>query len=194
MTTPRAAVALMVTANMGSMVGVFAFPALLPAFMAEWSLSSGEAGFITGVFMTGYALAAAFLTSLTDRVDARRVVLAFAVVGVLANLGFAGFATGFWSALGWRLLAGVALAGTFMPGMRALADRIEGPFQARAVALYVSSFSLGTGVSFLLAGEIGGRLRWEWAFVAAAVWTTPSSAPRRPCRSPSARMPPAPAR
>ncbi len=68
-----------------------------------------------------------------------------------------------------RALAGIALAGTYMPGLKALSDRVEGPRQPRAVALYTSSFGIGAALSFLIGGEIGTRIAWEWAFVVAAI-------------------------
>ncbi len=63
----------------------------------------------------------------------------------------------------------MALAGTYMPGLKALTDRIEGPRQPRAVAFYTSSFGIGVALSFLLSGEIAAALSWQWAFGLAAL-------------------------
>ena len=35
------------------MAGVFAFPALLPTFVDEWSLTKTQAGWISGVYFGG---------------------------------------------------------------------------------------------------------------------------------------------
>ena len=47
----------------------------------------------------------------------------------LSHFGFALFADGFWSALFLRLLAGIGWAGTYMPGLKAIADPLEGTAQ-----------------------------------------------------------------
>ena len=40
---------------------------------------------------------------------------------------FSFLAGGFWSALLCQALIGIGLAGTYIPGMKALTDRLEGP-------------------------------------------------------------------
>lgn len=169
MMSPGRLTALMCGAEVLTMAGAFAFPALLPGFFREWSLSSTEAGWISGIYFAAYALGAVVLISLTDRIDARRVWLAGAVVTVLSSAGFALLAEGFLTALLFRTLAGLGLAGTYMPGLRVLVDRYRGGTETRAIAFYTSSFSLGTSLSFLLAGEAGESLGWRWAFAVAAL-------------------------
>jgi predicted MFS family arabinose efflux permease len=150
------------------MVGVFAFPALLPAFAAEWRLSNAEAGWIAGIYFAAYAGAVPVLVAATDRVDARLVYVFGASLAAVAAAGFAGLAAGFWSALALRALAGVALAATYMPGLRVLVDRYHGPRRSRAVAFYTSSFSFGTAASFFAAGALAPRFGWPTVFALAA--------------------------
>lgn len=151
------------------MFGVFAFPALLPTFFTAWQLTNTQAGWISGIYFAAYAAAVPILSSLTDRVDARLVYLVGAAVTALAALGFALIAGGFWSALVLRALAGIGLAGTYMPGVRILVDRYDGPKQARGIAFYTASFSLGTAASFLTAGVVEQAWGWRATFVVAAV-------------------------
>lgn len=167
--SPAHLIALMCVAELLSMLGSFAFPALLPDFVAAWGLTNTQAGWINGIYFSGYTAAVPVLASLTDRIDARRVYLGGASVGALAGLGFATLATGFWSALLFRALGGLGLAGTFIPGLKALVDRVEPGVQPRAVALYTAVFGLGTSLSFFAAGEVGRVAGWRWAFAAAAV-------------------------
>ncbi len=150
------------------MVSVFTFPALLPQFINEWQLTHTEAGWINGVFFGGYSLAVPVLASLTDRVDGRRIYLVSAALSALAALGFAGYASGFWSALGFRALGGLALAGTFIPGLKALVDRLEGTARARAISFYTATFSLGMSLSFFVSGWLGQSYGWQTAFTTAA--------------------------
>ena len=150
------------------MAGVFAFPALLPGFLDAWALSKTDAGWISGLYFAAYALTAPPVLALTDRVDARLVYAGGAVLSALSAAGFALFAAGFWTALAFRTLAGAGLAATYLPGLRALMDRYRGPKASRALSFYTSSFSLGTALSFLLAGEIAGAFGWRWAFAVTA--------------------------
>lgn len=151
------------------MVGVFAFPALLPAFVGEWGLSNTEAGWISGVLFAGYTMAVPVLTTLTDRIDAKRVYLFGALVAGLSGLAYAFMAEGFWSALGLRFLAGIGLAGTYMPGLKAMVDRTRGPQQARWISFYTASFSLGTSGSFMIIGAVAEIWGWKAAFALAGI-------------------------
>jgi predicted MFS family arabinose efflux permease len=151
-----------------TMAGVFAFPALLPTFIDEWSLTKTEAGWISGVYFGAYALIAPPLLALTDRLDARWVHLGGALLTAAAAAGFALFAQGFWTALLFRALGGASLAATYLPGLRVLMDRYRGPRPSRALSFYTSSFSLGTAVSFLLVGESAALFGWRAAFAATA--------------------------
>jgi MFS family permease len=151
------------------MLGVFAFPALLPFFLRLWGLSNGQAGWINGIYFAGYTLAVPLLTGLTDRMDARRIYLTFCILGVLSNLGFAFLAAGFWSALIFRGLSGLGLAGTFIPGLKAIIDRTESRAHPRAVAFYTACFGLGVSASFYFAGEMFRWLGWKETFGIAAL-------------------------
>ncbi len=167
--TARRLMLLMCLAEVCGMAGFATFSALLPTFLASWRLSNTEAGWISGIFFAGYVVAVPVLVSLTDRVSPRRVYLASMVLTAVTSLAFAAAAQGFWSAFALRALAGVGLAGTYMPGLKILSDRLEGPAQARAVAFYTASFGIGVSLSFLAAGEITRALEWPAAFLFAAV-------------------------
>lgn len=160
----RGAVFALCAAQVLTMIGVFAFPTLLPAFTAQWSLSATEAGWISGVTFAAYAVAVPVLTAATDRLDARLVHLGGSTMAALSCLGFALLAEGFWSALALRALGGAALAGTYMPGLKALVDRTHGPRQPRWISFYTASFSLGTSASFLVTGWLGELLGWRAAY------------------------------
>ncbi|MDF1554779.1 MAG: MFS transporter [Deferrisomatales bacterium] len=158
----------MCVAELLSMLGTFAFPALLPRFMAEWQLTHTQAGWINGAYFAGYAAAVPVLASLTDRMDGRRVYLAGAFAATLSATGFATVVQGFGTALVFRVLGGLGLAGTFIPGLKSLVDRLPTDTQPRAVALYTAAFGLGTSLSFFLAGELERLAGWRWVFGLAA--------------------------
>ena len=68
------------------------------------------------------------------------------------------YGQGFWSAAFAQFLIGAALGGTYMPGLKALTDHLEGPAQSRATAFYTASFGIGSTISILVAGKIGATL------------------------------------
>lgn len=151
-------------AELLTMIGVFAFPALLPQFIAEWGLTNTEAGWIAGIRFAGYAAGVPILVTITDHMDARRVYIGGAALAATGLAGFALFAEGFLTALLFEFLAGAGLAATYMPGLRVLVDRYKGARQTRAVAFYTASFSLGTALSFLIAGELAPVVGWQTLF------------------------------
>ncbi|MCF3628373.1 MFS transporter [Thalassospiraceae bacterium LMO-SO8] len=157
---------LMCLAQVATLVDVFVFATLIRTFETEWLLTKVEQGWVLGIYHAGYVLAVPVIMALTDRVDARRLYMAGCLFIALAAAGFAFLAEGFWSALLLRALSGFGFAATYMPGLRVLVDRYPGGNEGRAIAFYTSSWSLGTAVSYLLAGVLGEALGWQAAFLA----------------------------
>ena len=56
-----------------SMTGFAAYTTLLPQLQRAWGLSNSEAGAISGFLFAGYMVSVPVLTSLTDRMDSRRI-------------------------------------------------------------------------------------------------------------------------
>ena len=150
------------------MLGVMSFPALLPGFITEWQLTNTEAGWINGVYFLGYLTSVPVLVSLTDRVSPRNIYYLCLGLTAVSSAGFAFLTDGFWSAMLFRCVAGVGLAGSYMPGLKLLGDHLKviagGKDQSRAVAFYTSSFGIGTAISFYLSGVVATALDWHWAF------------------------------
>ena len=140
------------------------FPTLIPGFQEEWGLSNTEAGWISGIYFGGYVAAVAILTALTDRVDPKRVYLVSMAISALSAAGFAIAASGAWSASFWRLMQGLGLAGTYMPGLKALTDALPKRLQSRAVAFYTASFGIGASLSIYLSGKLDAAMGWQSAF------------------------------
>ena len=92
--TPVQLTLLMCIAEALCMTGFATYTTLLPALQPEWGLSNSEAGLISGIFYAGYVAATPILTSLTDRVDARRVYLLACGLSFAGAAGFALFASG----------------------------------------------------------------------------------------------------
>ena len=194
-TAPRI-IAWMCLAHVASMSGFSAYATLLPRLQDEWGMNNSQAGFISGMFFAGYMAAVPVLTSLTDRMDARRIYLGSSLVAAAALAGFGLLVEGVKSAAVLQLAAGAGIAGTYMPGLRALTDNVEGTrAQSRAVAFYTAVFGLGTSLSILLSGSIADSIGWRWAFVLGSVGPVLSGLmvvrglpPRTPQRSPDLHM------
>mgnify|MGYP001352887831 FL=1 len=172
----RALILILCVAEVLGMLGISSFAALLPEMQAEWSLNNADAGWITGIYFAGYLVAVPVLVGLTDRMDPKRIYLASAALGGASLLGFALIANGFWSGLLFRTLSGVALAGTYMPGLKALTDRVAENIRPRAVAFYTASFGIGGSLSFLISGEAAAAWSWQAAFTVVALGTPLSMA------------------
>jgi MFS family permease len=169
---PQSAVrltSLMCAAESLSMTGFACYTTLLPVLLKVWGLNNSEAGLIGGVFYAGYMIAVPVLTSLTDRVDSRRVYLFACLLSAAGAAGFALFANGLWSAAFFQFLIGAGLAGTYMPGLKTLTDHLEGKAQSRATAFYTAGFGLGSSISILLSGKLGAVFGWQWAFAFGAI-------------------------
>jgi MFS family permease len=149
------------------LAGYSLVPALLPQFMETWSLTSAEGGWLAGIMFAGYMLAVVPLVSLTDIVPARTVCLVSSALRTLSCFGLS-LSDGLSSGLGFRALAGIALAGMYMPGLRALTAGVEEPRRARVAAFYTSSFTIGASFSFLI-GWLASLWSWRSAFAAAGV-------------------------
>lgn len=159
---------LICTVQVLTMLGFSAYPVLLAPLRDAWGLTNAEAGWIGGSFFAGYTVAVPVLVTLTDRMDPRRIWISGALLAVVGNAGFAALADGFWSALLLHAVAGAGLAGTYMPGLRLLADRLSGSAQSRAVGFYTASFGIGTASSYLLADWMAEAFAWQLAFAVPA--------------------------
>src|SRR6185436_12607704 len=134
-----------------------------------WHITNAEAGWITSLFYAAYTVSVPFLVTLTDRVDPRSVYLTGVGLTVASHLGFAVFADGPWSAGVARVLAGVGWAGTYMTGLKLLADRVEPALMSRAVAGHAAGIGVAGALSFLFAGLLSRWVGWRGAFAGAAV-------------------------
>jgi predicted MFS family arabinose efflux permease len=165
---PSAAiVAAICAAEILGLAGYSIVPALLPQFIEAWSLTNTQAGWLAGIVSAGYMFAVIPLVSLSDRRPARQIYLASSTLSALSCFGMA-LCDRLLPALGFRAAAGIAIAGMYMPGLRALTHGVEGTMRARIAAWYTSSFTIGASLSFLF-GRVGTLLGWRSAFVVAGV-------------------------
>ena len=166
--SPARLVAVVCAAQVFVQIGAFFWPALLPGMMPLWHLSNSEAGWITAGFYGAYMLSVPVLVTLTDRVDPKRVYLFGVASSVAGHLLFGMLAEGFWSALILRALTGLGWAGTYMTGLKLLADRVDAKLMSRATAGHAASIGISGALSFATGDLIAALAGWQAAFVVAA--------------------------
>jgi predicted MFS family arabinose efflux permease len=167
--SPLRLIAMVCAAQVLVQIGAFFWPAFVPEMIPRWRLTNSEAGWITAAFYGAYMLAVPLLVTLTDRIDPKRVYLAGVMMMILGHALFWLVADGFWSAFAARALTGTGWAGTYMTGLKLLADRVDAKTLSRAAAGHAASIGISGALSYVCAdllAQIGG---WRFAFAAAAM-------------------------
>jgi predicted MFS family arabinose efflux permease len=150
-------------------LGAFFWPALLPQLAPQWGLSNSAAGWITAAFYGAYMLAVPILVTLTDRVDPKRIYLFGVALTIAGHALFAVATDGFWSALAGRVLTGIGWAGTYMTGLKLLADRVDARMMSRATAGHAASIGISGALSFATADVLARVAGWPSAFLVATL-------------------------
>ena len=139
----------------------FSGTAALAVLRQLWSLSDAESawltisvqlGFITGTFLY------AFL-NLADRFNARRVFFVSALLGAAFNAGFAWIAGGLATALAFRFLTGLTLAGVYPVGMKIVAMWFRKGLGWR-LGVMVGALTLGTATPYFIQA-VGAQFDWR---------------------------------
>jgi len=162
-------VAVVCVAEILSMTPFSMFLALQPQLQHTWDLSNTETGWVSSAYFTGYMLAVPVLGSLTDRMDARSIWLGACALAGVGSIGFAAMADSVWSAVALQLVTGAGLAGTYMPGLKVITDRVAGLPTPRHVAFYTTSFTIGSSLSFWIIGQLDAAFSWRVAVALAAL-------------------------
>jgi len=155
---------LMLTAQTCALLGFACYAVVLTTLQEEWHLTNLESGLLASAFFFGYMLAVPLATALTDRVDARKVYLVGGLCATSGLLGMGILAFNFWTALFFMAMNGAGLAGTYMPGLKILSDRIQSGEITRHIAFYTAFFGIGTGFSYVCSGWILSALGWRYVF------------------------------
>lgn len=161
---PTSYTPLMLMAQTCALLGFACYAVVLTTLQDEWHLSNLQSGLIASAFFLGYMLMVPLATALTDRLDAKKVYLVGGLSATFGLLGMGLFAYNFWTALVFMALNGAGLAGTYMPGLKILSDRIKTGELTRHIAFYTAFFGIGTGFSYLCSGWILDALGWRYVF------------------------------
>lgn len=134
----------------------------------EWGLSTTELGrLVIAVqigFITGTLVVA--LSGLADRFAASRIFAVSALLGAAANAGFALLATHVASALAYRFVTGLALAGIYPLGMKLVVSWTPNN-TGLALGWLVGTLTLGTATPHLVRG-VGSAWSWQTVVLVAS--------------------------
>ena len=142
------------------------YSAILPILRPEWGMSNTQAGMIFSVYQLGYIVSGVILSTLTDRMSTKRIFITAAVWSAVGNLLFALYAHDFKSGLVLRALTGIGMGGTYMPGLKLVAERFDPSRRGKAIGIYVGSLVLGTSLSLAVTGWLTDFFGWRIAFMA----------------------------
>jgi len=145
------------------------YSAVLPTLKDEWGMNNTMAGSILSVYQLGYIASGVILSILTDRLNTRNIFIASALWSASANLLFAIYAHDYTSALFLRALTGIGMGGTYMPGIKLVAERFAAGERGRAIGIYVGSLMLGASLSLAFTGWLSSAFGWRSAFIAGSV-------------------------
>jgi len=157
--------ALLVLTGVVAVFERFVFSLVLEPIKQELSLSDGQLGFMTGMaFFLFYAIAGIPLARWADRGNRVTIIaLATGLVGVMVSL--CGMAGSFFQLLLARIGVAVGEAGITPAAQSLLSsyyNRVERP---HALAIFLTYYSIGMIIGYLLGGALVDALGWRLTFV-----------------------------
>jgi MFS family permease len=147
----------------------FNYSAVLPLIVDEWGISGIEAGIIFGAFQAGYLLAILPAGIVADRYSPREVIAVGATGTAIPSIAFAVLAEGVLVGSLLRFLSGIFVAGVYVPGTRFVSDWFPESVRGKALGLYIGTFELGSGLSFVFSTLAVEVVNWRLAIIITSV-------------------------
>jgi MFS family permease len=149
-----------------SLLPFSSYVALLPSIQADWELSNGQAAIVFSAYLVGYAASSLVLVPLTDRISARRVLVAGLLVAGVANLAFPFLATDMTTASALRFVAGAGHVAVYVPGIQLVSTRFAAGRRGTAVSVFVAAAYAGTTMSYVVTAVFANiTAAWQDAFL-----------------------------
>lgn len=131
----------------------------------EFNFTDTQFGMILSAFGLGYVLLTAFGGWLVDRFGTR-IVWPLAAIGWSICVGLLGFAVGFWSFIGLRLLLGVTEGPHFPAMTRSISDWLPPVERARALSLGLVAIPLSSVIGAPVCSYLVADFGWRTMFIA----------------------------
>ena len=146
----------------------FSASAVVPALTSAWHLTDSGRAWLTMSVQVGFVIGAfgAALLNLADRIPARWLFAAAALLAGLATAVIPTFATGLGLALPARFFTGLFLAGVYPVGMKIMATWTKED-RGLGIGLLVGALTLGSAMPHLL-NAFGGVSNWRLVLYLAA--------------------------
>lgn len=151
------------------MVGFANLSVILPAVSRDLALNETQSGLLGGTLFAAYALGVPLLVPLTDRFPPLLVYCLGSAFWIGGGVLSATAESGLLVPVLGRLLSGLGMAATYMPGMILLIERVPDDYRARAASTYTSCITAGTAFCFAVTGLVVIHLPWRSAFWSASL-------------------------
>lgn len=143
----------------------FVLSTLIEPIKNEFQLSDSSVGFLTGVALAIFYVAAGLpLGALADRTNRKRMIGA-AVAVWSAMTVFCGLSSSFWQLLLARIGVGIGEAGGTPPSHSIIADKFRPKLRAFALSVYGIGASVGAWLGASGAGYLNDAYGWRTALL-----------------------------
>ncbi len=160
---------LLALAELLAMVTWFSASAVVPLLTDAWHLDAGGRAWLTMSVQIGFVVGAlvSAMLNLADRIPARWLFAASALLAGLATSLIPVVASGLTVALGLRFLTGIFLAGVYPVGMKIMATWTRRD-RGLAIGLLVGALTIGSAFPHLI-NALGGVAQWQSVLYLAAL-------------------------
>jgi predicted MFS family arabinose efflux permease len=159
---PGLTLAVLTGLNLFNYLDRYVLAAVLEPMKIEFSLTDGQAGRITTVFMLGYFLTSPLFGWLGDRAPRRWLVAAGVFVWSLGTVG-TGWAAAFGTLL-FRVLVGVGEASYATVSPAWIADLYPKERRNNALTIFYVAVPVGSALGVLLGSQVAAHFGWRYAF------------------------------
>lgn len=136
--------------------------------MRTWHVTAADIGWLTSAVQAGFIIGtlAIALGGMADSFRASLIFVIASIAGSVFNACFAWFSDGLISAVIFRFLVGISLAGIYPMGMKLIVSWAP-ERTGQALAQLVAMLTLGTALPHLLR-EVSGELPWQYVILASS--------------------------